>query len=84
MRHPQGALTRCLLTYINVIMQSWWYFFTFVFLESLKHYNIKTVLATINYIVITILGTFFFPQVAIYTICNKCGHINLLEPEFYI
>jgi hypothetical protein len=27
MRHPQGALIRCLLSYINVFMQSWWYSF---------------------------------------------------------
>ena len=35
--HAQGALTRCLLSYINVFMQFWWYFFHIRFLESLKH-----------------------------------------------
>jgi len=25
-RHPQGAFTRCLLSYVNVVMQFWYYF----------------------------------------------------------
>ena len=32
-RRPQAALTRCLLSSINVFMQSWWYFFF-----NLSHY----------------------------------------------
>jgi len=27
MHHPQGAVTQCLLSYINMFTQSWWYFF---------------------------------------------------------
>jgi hypothetical protein len=61
MRHPEGALIRRLLSYINVFMQSWWCFERnshIRLLELLKHWNINTVFAIINYIVVTILGNF--------------------------
>jgi hypothetical protein len=60
--HAQGALTRCLLIYINVFMHSGWDFFTFIFRI------IKTVLAIMNYIDVTILG-FFFSGGRIYNLC---------------
>jgi len=34
---PQEAPTWCLQSYINMFMQSWWYFFTFVVLN--RYYN---------------------------------------------
>jgi len=37
MCHPQGALTCCLLSYINVFMQSWWYFLKNCHIHFLKN-----------------------------------------------
>jgi hypothetical protein len=38
-RHPQGALIRCLLSYINVFIQSWWCFKRNFHIRFLKHKN---------------------------------------------
>jgi hypothetical protein len=52
MRHPQGALIRCLLSYINVLMQSWWCLLKKLtyplptIVKTLK--TLKTVLGIIN------------------------------------